>query len=615
MCGIAGVAGWDGRPARSDWLDAMLDTMTRRGPDGSGTTADDGVAIGMRRLAILDLARGRQPFFSEDGRVAAVMNGEIYNFRAVRRDLERRGVAFRTDCDAEVIPHAYRHYGVEPMLERLDGMFAIAIHDREHRTLHLARDRFGEKPLFFASWPGGLAFASQLPTLCLLGSVDREVDPVALRQYLAMHFVAGPRTILRGVRRVPAGHRLALDLARGELRVRRWWDPLDAPAGRAPSGLDEAVERVRGALDEAVASRLVSDVPLGVFLSGGIDSSAVAAAMAACGSRLETFSIGFEDAAFDESEHARAVAAHLGSRHHHFRFDLRACRESLDEALAQAGEPIGDPACLPVYLLSREARKHVKVVLSGEGADEIFGGYGYYPDPGDDSRCPRPRDGLGHALRRLLAARAPAPPFLRADHTTPSGFPLLTTPAERDVLAPGAAGDADPWLEGVAGRAASQACPLRGAQLADLETWLADDLLVKFDQMTMAASLEGRAPYLAPALVRLGLALSASHKRGDGEAKRVLRRAVADRLPATILTRRKQGFVLPMQEWLAGPLRGRLLDELDVDRGDGLEVKRARELVEADLAAGAARSRLLYALLAYRIWAGRVLGSAPRLAA
>lgn len=611
MCGITGYWNRDGRPAEPRRLEAMLNSMIHRGPDGSGQHVDGSLAFGMRRLAILDLERGQQPFFSNGGRVASVMNGEIYNFRELRRELAGRGTWFRTQCDAEILPHAYEHFGIEGMLERLDGMYAIAIHDRARGRLHLARDRFGEKPLFYADRPRRFAFASHLATLQLMPEVRDAIDLGALRQFLAMHFVAGPRTILEDVRRVPPGHRLELDLSGNAApALRRWWQPADGIARAPRRGGRGAVARVRAALERAVESRLVSDVPLGLFLSGGIDSSAVAAVMAAQGACLRTFSIGFEDAELDESKHARQVASFVGAEHHHFAFDLHACLDTMDEAIASAGEPVGDPAALPLFLLSREARRHVKVVLSGEGADEVFAGYGYYPPT-----TAQAGDSAFRWLRRLSRRFAAPPPrrqgassFYRLDYTTPSGFPLLTTPEQRDELVLGDSADEDEWLLAIADRCGQRPCALQAAQLADVETWLPDDLLPKLDRMTMAASIEGRAPYLEPAIAALGLALPAARKVAPEGVKLVLRSAVESLLPADILTRPKQGFVLPMQQWLTGPLRERLLDELSGDRSDGLDWKRARALAERDVAAGATRSRLLYALLAYRIWVDATRG-------
>jgi asparagine synthase (glutamine-hydrolysing) len=321
------------------------------------------------------------------------------------------------------------------------------------------------------------------------------------------------------------------------------------------------------------------------------------------GEGVRTFSIGFEDAALDESAHARRVASWLRSEHHHFTFDLAACLDTLDRAIGSASEPLGDPACLPVFLLAQEARRHVTVVLSGEGADETFGGYGYYPRPERMTAMDR---FLAPLRRRIRDRTAVTGCFYRHDHTTASGFPMLTSAATRDELVVGDAGDADPWLDDVASRVAHSGFDALGrAQLADLLSWLPDDLLPKLDRMTMAASLEARAPFLEHRLATLGLALASPLKGGhtpDRPRKWVLRQALRGLLPDDILRRDKQGFVLPLQQWFTGPLRERILDELEGDLGDGLDAKRARDLALSDLEQGAGRSRLLFALLAHRVW-------------
>jgi asparagine synthase (glutamine-hydrolysing) len=604
MCGIAGVVR---RNAEVDakLLYSLVGSMRNRGPDDAGYYREGGVGLGMRRLAILDLEHGDQPFLTPDGEIVAFVNGEIYNFRELQSDLKAWGARFRTSCDAEVIPHGFRRWGAEGLARRLDGMFAIAVYDRSTRMLHLIRDRFGEKPLFYVERADTFAFASQLTSLLLVPGVDLEIHPTALRHYLALHFVPGPRTICRQVRRVPPGHRVVVDVAGSRPVVTRQWSEALPGAGPSRGGYRGAVEEVRERLQHAVRSRLVADVPVGVFLSGGVDSSAIAAAIAHQGIRPRTFSIGFEHAELDESRYARETAAHVGSEHHHFDFDLKACLDVFDEAVEALDEPLGDPACLPVYLLSREARRYVKVVLSGEGGDEFFAGYGYYPPP---PYAPRPTANRLASWLRLQSrpAEAATPrvpePFLRTDNTTLSGFPLLTSAADRDALVREAAEDEDPWLARAAARLATESCALRRAQLADVETWLADDLLPKLDHMTMARSLEGRAPYLEPQLAGLALSLRPGWKIGSGSHKRVLRDAVSPWLPAQIVHRPKQGFVLPMQQWLAGPLRERLLTVSESDQADGLNSQATREIVAAELATGAHRSRLLYALLVYREW-------------
>jgi asparagine synthase (glutamine-hydrolysing) len=582
----------------------MVASLHPRGPDGEGRHVEAEVALGMRRLAILDLPHGQQPFTSADGRIVAFCNGEIYNHRELRKELGQQGVRFSTECDAEVLPHAFRTWGAEELPRRLDGMFAIAILDRTARRLHLYRDRFGEKPLFYSAGRDRFCFASQLTSLTLDPDFDFTADPLALRHYLALHYVPGARTLFRDIRRLEPGHALCVELdAKGPPRITHWAERVQR-VGRIPRHYPAAVEEVRERLSGAVRSRLIADVPIGIFLSGGLDSSALAGAAVAHDAHIRTFSVGFADATLDESAHAKTVARRLGTDHHHFDFDWTACLSVFDDAMESLDEPLGDPACLPVLLLSREARRHVKVVLSGEGADEVFGGYAYYPPVPIATEIEK--RSLWRRLRGRWSARpaggSPGECFFRPDNTTPSGFPTLTSSEERDRLVPGSPPDEDEWTRREMGWLASLDCDLRRAQRADIDSWLADDLLPKLDHMTMAVSLEGRAPYLDPKLADFGMALPAEWKAGESRPKRVLRDAAAAWLPTEILDRRKQGFVLPMQEWLLGPLRERLLDGLADDRGDGLDVAFARQLVCEDLDRGASRSRLLYGLLAYREW-------------
>jgi asparagine synthase (glutamine-hydrolysing) len=564
----------------------------------------------MRRLAILDPAHGEQPFESDDGRYVALFNGEIYNHRELRRDLENRGVRFETDCDGEVLPYAFREWGPEEFPRRLDGMFAIVILDRQRRVLHLYRDRYGEKPLFYSNGRERFAFSSQLTTLTLDPSFDFEVDPIALRHYLFLHYVPGPRTVFEQVRRLEPGGHLVVGWDEGaEPEIKDWraGAPLIA---EIPRLYGSAVRGTRRRIEESVRSRLISDVPVGVFLSGGLDSSAVAAAAARSVAKIQTFSVGFEDAELDESPFARAVADHLGADHHHFQFDLDACLSVLDEAMCVLDEPVGDPACLPVLLLSKEARRHVKVVLTGEGADEFFGGYSYYPDSAS-GLAPEVGAGAGRTgslLARLgwrTQSRSPAGgsgTFFRSDNTTPSGFPGLTNASERDRLVPGASSDDEAWSRRLSERLAGISCALRRAQTADIHSWLEGDLLPKLDHMAMAASLEGRAPYLDPRVAEYGLAMPAEWKIDGSGRKRVLRDAVSPWLPKNVIERRKQGFVLPIQKWLVGPLRERLIDGLSDQRNDGLDAAVARQIALDDLQIGAPRARFLYGLLTYRDW-------------
>jgi len=598
MCGIAGIIDHHADAPLRAQLDGMLGWMLMRGPDGSGEYLDGALAMGMRRLAVIDLSGGWQPLYSADRQIVAFQNGEIYNYRELRAELQRAGFVFRTESDTEVHAHGYLAWGFDGLLQRLDGMYALMIFDRRNGELHLARDRFGEKPLFYAVADGRFAWASNLLAIGSLPWVDVGTDARALDDYLAAHYVAGPRTFFRGVQRLLPGHRLSLRVADPVPQVTRYYRPrLDESGSVSDAQLADALEY-------SVRSRLVADVPVGVFLSGGLDSALITAIAARAQPGIMTFSMGFDSTAHDEAAHAQRVADHCGTRHHRFRFDANSFETLLPQVAAELDEPLGDQAALPLYWLTREARRHVTVALSGEGADELFAGYGYY----------RQFLGSGGLLQRWgdrLRGRQPtrAPELRRFTHNptpvTPSGFPLLTDAAGRERLTGRAPLDDDRWEQDLIAWLDSAGDAHKRAMAADIGTWLPDDLLVKFDRMGMANSLEGRAPYLTPRLAELALRGADPYARmGLTDSKRALRRVARRWLPQDILERPKQGFVLPMRQWLKqwfgthhGPhayFDARPLP--DVDAAELVHV------VEADLAEGLQRERLLFALVMLAEW-------------
>ncbi|TME68828.1 MAG: asparagine synthase (glutamine-hydrolyzing), partial [Chloroflexi bacterium] len=376
MCGICGVAGGD--PAQSlDLVLRMCGAMAHRGPDDAGTVQHDGVVLGMRRLSIIDLAGGHQPMANEDSTVWVVQNGEIYNHRELREQLAAAGHRFATQSDTEVLVHGYEEWG-ESVVERLNGQFAFCLHDRRSRLLLLARDRMGIKPLHYAVDGPRLVFASELKALLRDPALRRGIDPVALDQYLAYEFVPSPRSIVRGISKLRPGHTLTWSLGSGDGRavVRRYWAPVLNVDGAAPArSVDAACEELRSVLRESVRKELISDVPLGVFLSGGIDSSAVAAMMTELGGDVKTFSVGFAERSFDEAPYAREVAAHLGTDHHALTLEPSMLLGLIPRLPVLLDEPLGDASIIPTYLLSTFTREHVKVALGGDGGDELFAGY------------------------------------------------------------------------------------------------------------------------------------------------------------------------------------------------------------------------------------------------
>jgi asparagine synthase (glutamine-hydrolysing) len=534
MCAIVGIINKKSKIER-DLLATLRDTMASRGPDGIGEFLQDNIGMAMCRLAVIDTAQGWQPMTSLDGKVVVFQNGEIYNYKALKIDLENAGFSFRTNSDTEVLAHGYACWGIDRLLQRIDGMYAVALLDRRTNELHLARDRFGEKPLFYSADSDHFAYASSMFPLAALPWVDSSVDIIALDRYLALHYVPGARTILKGVRRLLPGERICVSLDNMTTRSSFYYRlALREPCNFDPVQLGELIE-------QAVTSRLVADVPVGVFLSGGVDSSLVAAIAAHHVPGIATFSMGFPSHQHDEREYAETVAEHIGSKHHSFIFDQSNFDTLLSQVVDALDEPLGDQAMLPVYWLSREARRHVTVVLSGEGADEIFGGYEYYRNFLAGSSTRSYSFSSCHSLHRLINNPVP---------TSPSGFPLLTTDIDRKKLMDRSLLSFDHWERQFVRLLDYAPSPLQRAGVADFTSWLPDDLLVKLDRMTMAHSLEGRVPYLCPSVVEAALQLPDSERFDDCTTKIALRRIAQDWLPEKILRRPKQGFVLPMRRWL-----------------------------------------------------------------
>jgi asparagine synthase (glutamine-hydrolysing) len=594
MCGLVGYVSED---LSKEWLGTLLRSMAHRGPDGDGTYHCGPLSIGMRRLSVIDLEGGWQPLLSRGGRVVAFQNGEIYNYRKLRVLLEKLGYRFRTSSDTEVIAHGYDAWSIDGLMERLDGMYAIAIHDQDSNELHLARDRFGEKPLFYSVAGTGLGFGSTLLSVAAMPWVSDAIHPRSVERYLALHFVPGRQTILRDVERVLPGERLTVKLDGLKLQRHRYY----RPSLRQARQVDDA--ELVSQVEYAIRSRLVADVPVGVFLSGGLDSATVAAVASRASSGISTFSMGFEDTDHDESEAARRVADHVGSRHHEFVFDGRHFSELFPQVADSLDEPIGDQAILPLYWLCREVKRQVTVVLSGEGSDEIFAGYSYYRPfvDGDDWRArlgillDRSRGPVWAGHDRLLIDRPPC---------TLSGFPLLCDEADRARLVHGLNRESDGWEDDVVAWLDRACDPLQRASATDIVTWLADDLLVKVDRMTMAHSLEGRAPFLCPGLVDVALNLPQAERMSDTTSKVALRRVARNYLPEEIVTRRKQGFVLPMRKWLVEWFKAHGTPEayFAARPFPHLDMTRLTELVAADVQNGVQRERLLFAIIILVEW-------------
>src|SRR5690242_12023211 len=612
MCGICGLVSLDGRPVNPGPLADMMDALRHRGPDGDGRLVDGPVALGMRRLSIIDLAGGNQPLANEDGSVQAFQNGEIYNYRELRRRLEARGHRFTTASDTEVIPHLYEEYG-DAFLGELRGMFALAVWDARGRRLLLARDRFGIKPLYYQRAGHLLRFASELHAL-----PAGDVDPAALNAYLAFNSVPAPRAIYRDTRKLPAGHALAWDADRQTAAISRF---ARAGARPEPAALDGDVralaERVRATLADSVRAHLVADVPVGVLLSGGIDSAAITALAAGAGTGpVRTFSIGFEERSFDELRNARAVARRYGTKHEELL--LRPDPEQLLRALSGVfDEPFGDSSALPAYLVCGLAARSVKVVLSGEGGDELFGGYQTYVADRLARRAGRWLRPLEPAVARLpsssrrVSLEYRAKRFLAAAHLPPlerhHGWKEIFGPdARRQLLRPEWRSAVDP-LEGWRARfRETEGAPyLARLQDVDLGTYLVDDLLVKTDRASMAHSLEARVPFLDAAVADLAFALPDPARSRRLTTKWLLRRAVAPLLPRSVTHGPKRGFSIPAAAWLRGELApfARSVLSAETLRGQGFFEPRAVDrLLDEHLARRVDHSRQLWGLIAFTLW-------------
>jgi asparagine synthase (glutamine-hydrolysing) len=604
VCGICGIAAPRGR-ADLDRLTAMSATLVHRGPDSSGEYVDGPVALAARRLSIIDLETGDQPIGNEDGTVQVIQNGELYNYRELRRELERAGHRFATRGDTEVLTHLYEEHG-DAFVSKLRGMFALALWDSARRRLVLARDRFGIKPLYYRHVDGELAFASELRAL-----PRGQIDLDALESFLAFNSIPSPLTIFRDARKLPPGHLLIWE--RGEVELRRFARP--GPLELRGDDEAELVEELRARLRDSARAHLVSDVPVGVLLSGGVDSSLLAALAAEESSeQLRTFSIGFEERSFDELEGARLVAERYGTRHREL--IVRPDAALLLPALAEAfDEPFADSSALPTYLVSRLAAEDVKVALSGEGGDELFGGYHTYAADllaariGGLARVARP------FVERLPSSDARASfdyrakRFVRAAHLPPlerhHGWKEIFSPDARAELT-GRRNGFDPVdvlrtrYDETAG-----APELARLQDVDLGIYLVDDLLVKTDRASMAHSLEARVPYLDTVVTNLALALPTRSKVRGLQKKVLLRKVAEPHLPRTIVHGKKRGFSIPAAAWLRGELEPFARETLSVEnlsRQGFFRPERVAQVIDDHVARREDLSRQLWGLLSFTLW-------------
>lgn len=626
MCGIVGMAVTRDAPAPDqDSLRRMCDSILHRGPDDDGMDIAGGVALGMRRLAIIDLAGGAQPIFNEDRTIRVVFNGEIYNYRELRDELLRRGHRFATQSDTEVLVHAYEEYG-DDFVARLNGMFAFALHDMAEGRVLIARDQLGIKPLYYCETRDGLVWGSEIKALLASGLVRRELDFDALGEFFAWEYVPGAATLFRDIRKLEPGHLLALRLRDATVDIRRYWD---IPLAGEDAGPTEAewLDRLDARISECVRRQLVSDVPLGAFLSGGVDSSLVVAAMG----DARTFSIGFDDPSYNELAYSDEVARHLGVSHRTeiIKPDVA---DLFDHLMHFMDDPIGDFSIFPTYLVSRLARTEVTVALSGDGGDELFGGYETYV-ANDKARLysripaairngvigtlldaipPRPqKKGLINKAKRFVEGmREPAELgharwriFL--SESLRDGF--FTPDARRQMQR-----DAGAHIRELYARAQNLQ-PVNQSLYVDMRSYLVDNCLVKTDRMSMAVSLEARVPLLDTELVELAFRIPDRFKLRGGETKAILKSVAARKIPRSCVYRPKEGFSIPVKQWLGTqfrPLLEAATEPRKVESDDLFDARAIRRLKDEHLAGKANHSHILWSLVVFNAWKEKWLHAA-----
>jgi asparagine synthase (glutamine-hydrolysing) len=625
MCGITGIVRSDGAQIDREVLARMNDAIRHRGPDDDGFYFGDGVGLGMRRLSIIDLKGGHQPIHNSDRTAWIVFNGEIYNYQELRKQLEARGHQFYTDSDTEAIVHAYDEYGTE-CPKYLRGMFAFAIWDERAKSLFLVRDRVGKKPLLYAQLHGQLVFGSEFMALLQHPDVSRDVDYEAIHHYLSFICVPAPLTAYQAIRKLQPGH--SLFWKNGEIKIERYWQ-LDF-SHKISISEEEAGERVVDLLRDAVRVRLMSEVPLGAFLSGGIDSSAIVALMAQESSeKVKTFSIGFEEQDFSELHHARRVAEHVGAEHHEFIVRPDAM-EILPTLVEHYGEPFADSSAIPSYYVSRETRKYVTVALNGDGGDECFAGYERYAAMNLAQRYAKVPAVIRHGVIRNVARALPefqsranplrkAQRFLAAASLSPvqrylrwvSAFDeqaklnLYSSDFRSETAAFSTIGFLEPWFAKANGAGIVDA-----SLLTDTMTYLPNDLLVKMDIASMTVSLEARSPFLDHHLMEFAASLPESLKLRGMTTKYLLKRVLKQFVPEENLTRAKMGFGVPIGHWFRGTmqpfLRETLLSEKALSRGLFNRAS-VRQLIDQHVANKVNHEHRLWSLLMLELWFQRFI--------
>lgn len=613
MCGICGYIHLDNsKRAREDILKPMMSALVPRGPDDEGFFLKDNVALGHRRLSIIDLETGNQPMFSEDGSIAIVYNGEIYNFRSLKKILSDKGHEFKTHSDTEVIIHAYEEYG-QDCLQYFNGMFAFAIWDSNKKSLFLARDRFGKKPLYYAFFDNQFIFGSELKSILKHPSARKEIDLSALSKYLAYEYVPSPYSIFKNINKLEAAHKITLK--NGALKKERYWDI--AFVRVRPFNLESAEAEMLKLLKESVARRLVSDVPLGVFLSGGLDSSAVVYMMSQLmdPKEIKTFSIKFKEGSFDESSDARRVADFFGTDHREETLSPRAMLEVFPKVLGLLDEPFADSSIIPTYLVSRFTRQHVKVALGGDGGDELFMGYPSFMA----HKLSAYFNMLFYPFKRQLAGIDAGSHDYTARFLRGMGFPkeirhqvwtgAFTPSEEKKLFLPDKGLDYDPLniynLTGDFFQAARKLNSLDRAIYIYIKTYMTDDILVKVDRASMANSLEVRAPFLDTEFANFVAGISPSFKLKSFRPKWILKDALRGKLPEETLNKPKHGFAVPVAKWLKNDLKPLLFEALDkkkITKEGIFNYSYIKGLMQDFIGSGKDAEKEIWALFMFEMW-------------
>lgn len=606
MCGICGVYSFESEPIDKMLVKAMCDVIFYRGPDDEGYFIEKNLGLGMRRLSIIDLNTGKQPIHNEDESVWIVFNGEIYNFPGLKEELEKKGHRFYTNSDTEVIVHAYEEYGME-CLNKLNGMFVFALWDSNFKRLFIARDRFGVKPLHYYIDKSKFIFGSEIKSILMDISIKREVNSEALQQYLALEYVPAPSTMFKGINKLPPGHYLILE--NGQIKIEKYWDLNFHPKKNTEQFYSAEIRQL---LKDSVKKRLISDVPFGAFLSGGIDSSAIVCFMSEIMKQpVKTFSIGFDEDSYNETKYAKIVSNKFNTEHHEQIVDSEAIRPLFNEMIPLLDEPLGDPSIFPTYLVSKFARKHVTMVLSGDGSDELLAGYDWYAAnklskyytlfPGNKNLIPsvlkkinptKHSKGIINKAKKFVDGFSLPKEIGHARWMTAYNSKLLV---ENTI---------DPF-QIIKSYSNSKLDKLSRAQYIDIKTYLTDDILTKVDKATMYNSLEARNPFLDYRFAELAATIPSELRLKGMQTKYILKKALKNKLPDNILYKRKQGFTMPLKHWSRKELKDIFVEKLSQDnliRIGHINPDYTNKLLVDHLNKTADNHRKLWAILSFVMW-------------